>query len=271
VQGSFFPDVNAATVRVLAAEGCEVVVPRRQGCCGALSAHAGREPEAVRFARHVIEVFEAADVDTVVVNAAGCGSHLKDYGHLLRDEPGEWAARAGALAAKVRDITELLDELGPVAPRHPLPITVAYQDACHLAHAQAVRAQPRALLTGIPGLTLREPAEAEICCGSAGTYNVLHPGPARELGARKAAAVLATGAQAMVTANPGCWMQVSTTLARMGERMPVAHTVQVLDASIRGVPAGELLARALDGPGTAVTSAAGTGTGDTPVRRAAAP
>ncbi|WP_078849607.1 (Fe-S)-binding protein [Streptomyces sp. NRRL F-5126] len=251
VQGAFFPDVNAATVRVLAAEGCDVIVPRRQGCCGALSAHAGREGEALAFAKRAIETFEAARVETVVVNAAGCGSHLKEYAHLLRDEPG-WPERARAMAAKVRDITELLDELGPVAKRHPLPMRVAYQDACHLAHAQRVREQPRRLLRGVPGVELREPAEAEICCGSAGTYNLLHPGPARELGERKANAVLATGAEVMVTANPGCWMQVATTLAAMGERMPVAHTIQVLDASIRGVPVERLLARALDGPGTAL-------------------
>jgi glycolate oxidase iron-sulfur subunit len=251
VQGTFFPDVNAATVRVLAAEGCDVVVPQRQGCCGALSAHAGREDEALRFAKRIITAFERAGVETVVVNAAGCGSNLKEYGHQLRDEPG-WQERADALAAKVRDITELLDELGPVAERHPLPMTVAYQDACHLAHAQGVREQPRRLLRGIPGIELKELVEAEICCGSAGTYNLLNPEPARELGERKATAVLATGADVMVTANPGCWMQVATTLARMGRRLPVAHTVQVLDASLRGVPVERLLADALDGPGTAL-------------------
>ncbi|MGY1643183.1 (Fe-S)-binding protein [Geodermatophilus sp. SYSU D00703] len=251
VQGTFFPDVNAATVRVLAAEGCDVVVPRGQGCCGALSAHGGREEQAIRFARSVIATFEDAGVDTVVVNAAGCGSNLKEYAHQLRDDP-VWAARAEALAARVRDVAELLDELGPVAPRHPLPVTVAYQDACHLAHAQGVRDQPRRLLRGIPGLELRELPEAEICCGSAGVYNLLHPEPARELGERKAAAVRSTGAALMVTGNPGCWMQVATTLARTGERLPVAHTVQVLDAAIRGVPAERFLAAALDGPGTAL-------------------
>ncbi|TKA04855.1 FAD-binding protein [Actinacidiphila oryziradicis] len=228
-EGTFFPDVNAATVRVLAAEGCEVVVPRRESCCGALSAHGGREPEALRFAKSVIETFEAAEVDTIVVNAAGCGSNLKEHGHQLRDEPG-WKARAEALAAKVRDITELLDELGPVAPRHPLPMAVAYQDACHLAHAQGVRDQPRWLLRGIPGVELREPGE------------------------RKTAAVLATGAEVMVTANPGYWMQVTTALADTGRRMPVAHTVQVLDASIRGVAVPVLLAWALDGPGTVASA-----------------
>ncbi|WP_093783200.1 (Fe-S)-binding protein [Actinacidiphila guanduensis] len=250
VQGTFFPDVNAATTRVLAAEGCEVIVPRGQGCCGALSAHAGRSREAVRFAKAVIGAFETAGVDAIVVNAAGCGSQLKEYGHLLRDEGADWPRRAAELAAKVRDIAELLDEIGPVAPRHPLEVTVAYQDACHLAHAQGVRDQPRRLLRSVPGVQLRELPEAEICCGSAGTYNLLHPEPARELGERKARAVLATGAGLMVTANPGCWMQVATTLAGMGARMPVAHTVQVLDAAIRGVPVERLLADALDGPGT---------------------
>ena len=252
VQGTFFPDVNAATVRVLAAEGCAVVVPPAQGCCGALSAHGGREAEALAFAKAVITTFENAGVETIVVNAAGCGSNLKEYAHQLRDEPA-WTERASAMAAKVRDITELLDELGPIAERHPLPMRLAYQDACHLAHAQGVRDQPRRLLRGVPGVTLAELTEPEICCGSAGTYNLLHPEPARELGERKARAVLATGAEIMVTANPGCWMQVATTLARMGERMPVAHTVQILDASIRGLPVEELLAAALDGPGTVVS------------------
>ncbi|MDP9429868.1 MAG: glycolate oxidase subunit GlcF [Actinomycetota bacterium] len=256
VQGTFFPDVNAATVRVLAAEGCDVIAPRRQGCCGALPGHGGREAQALDFAKRTIETFEKAGVDYVVVNAAGCGSNIKEYGHQLRDEP-EWAARAEALAKKSRDISEFILELGPVAERHPVPMTVAYQDACHLAHAQGIREEPRKLLRGIPGVELKQLTEAELCCGSAGTYNMLQPEPARELGERKAAAVLATGADLMVTANPGCWMQVATTLARMGKRMPVAHTVQVLDASIRGVPVEDLLERALNGPGTALARAAG--------------
>jgi len=270
VQGSFFPEVNAATVRVLAAEGCEVIVPQRQGCCGALSAHGGREEQALGFAKAVIETFERAGVDAVVVNAAGCGSNMKEYGHQLRDEPA-WAARAKALAAKVRDVTELLAEIGPVAPRHPLPVVVAYQDACHLAHAQGIRAQPRELLAGIPGVELRELVEADICCGSAGVYNLLHPEPARELGERKARAVLDAGAELLVTANPGCWMQIATTLARMGQRMPVAHTVSVLDASIRGVPADQLLAGALDGPGTPVTRRIPAATSPSAARNSATP
>jgi glycolate oxidase iron-sulfur subunit len=240
VQRAFFPDVNAATARVLAAEGCDVVLPRAQGCCGALSVHTGRDAEAQRFARSLIDAFEDAGVDYLVVNAAGCGSSLKEYGDLLRDDP-PYAERAAALAAKVRDVSEVLVELGPVAPRHPLPLSVAYHDACHLAHAQGVRAQPRRLLADIPGLSLREIASAEICCGSAGVWNVLNPEPARELGDRKARDVLATGADLLVTANPGCLMQVAAAVHRAGGVIGLAHTVQVLDASIRGLPAQSLL------------------------------
>jgi glycolate oxidase iron-sulfur subunit len=240
VQRAFFPDVNAATARVLAAEGCDVVLPRAQGCCGALSVHTGREAEAQRFARSLIEAFEDAGVDYLVVNAAGCGSSLKEYDDLLRDDPS-YAERAAALAAKVRDVSEVLVELGPVAPRHRLPLSVAYHDACHLAHAQGVRAQPRRLLADIPGLSLREIASAEICCGSAGVWNVLNPEPARELGDRKARDVLATGADLLVTANPGCLMQVAAAVRRAGGVIGLAHTAQVLDASIRGLPAQSLL------------------------------
>ncbi len=242
VQSAFFPDVNAATVRILAAEGCDVVLPAGQGCCGALSVHNGREAEAQRFARRLIDAFEDSGMDFFVVNAAGCGSTLKEYDQLLRDDPA-YAGRAAAFTAKVRDLSEVLVELGPVAPRHPLPVTAAYHDACHLGHAQGVRAQPRALLTGVPGLELREIADPEICCGSAGIWNVLNPGPAAELGARKARTVLATGAELLVTANPGCLMQVAASVRRAGGTIALAHTAQVLDASIRG-----LGARALTGP-----------------------
>jgi glycolate oxidase iron-sulfur subunit len=239
VQGAFFPAVNAATARVLQAEGCDVVVPRQQGCCGALSAHNGREEEAQGFARALVDAFEAAGVDRVVVNAAGCGSTMKDYAELLADDPA-YAERARAIAEKVRDVSEILDELGPVAQRHPLPMTVAYHDACHLAHAQGVRAQPRNLLRGIPGLELREIAESELCCGSAGIYNIVNPEPARELGDRKARNIVATGAQVLVTANPGCLMQVASAIERSGHPMGMAHTVEVLDASIRGLPVDTL-------------------------------
>ncbi len=234
VQREFFPGVNAATARVLAAEGCDVVIPQRQGCCGALSVHNGREEEAAAFARRTVDVFEAAGVETVVVNAAGCGSSMKEYADLLRDDPA-YADRAARFAPSVRDVSELLVELGPVAERHPLPITVAYHDACHLAHAQGVRAEPRALLAAIPGLELREIANPEICCGSAGVYNLLNPEPARELGDRKTRTILDTGASLLVTANPGCLMQVAASARRLGAPISLAHTVEVLDASIRGL------------------------------------
>jgi len=239
VQREFFPGVNAATVRVLSAEGFEVIAPASQGCCGALSSHNGREEEAQRFARAFIEQFERASVEHVVVNSAGCGSAMKDYVHLLSDDP-EWAARAAAMSAKIRDVSEILAEVGAVATRHPLDVTIAYHDACHLGHAQGIRAQPRELLHGIPGLRLQEIAEGDICCGSAGVYNILNPEPARELGDRKASNVLATGAELLVTANPGCLMQVASSLERVGGHVALAHTVEVLDASIRGLPPASL-------------------------------
>ena len=233
VQGAFFPEVNAATARVLALEGCDVVIPRRQGCCGALSVHNGREAEAQDFARRLIAEFEAAGVERVVVNAAGCGSSMKEYAELLADDPA-YADRAAAFAGRVRDVSEVLVELGPVATRHPVPATIAYHDACHLAHAQGVRSQPRELLRAIPELTVREIADPELCCGSAGIYNLLHPGPAAELGDRKAANVLATGADLLVTANPGCLLQIAAAVRRAGGQLGLAHTVEVLDRSLRG-------------------------------------
>ncbi|GAA3169881.1 (Fe-S)-binding protein [Nonomuraea roseoviolacea] len=226
VQREFFPQVNAATARVLALEGCDVVVPPGQGCCGALSVHSGRAEQARRLARRTVRVFERAGVDTVVVNAAGCGSSMKEYGELLGAEP----------AFRVRDLSEFLAELGPVATRHPLPLVAAYHDACHLAHAQGVRAQPRALLAGIPELELREVPEAAICCGSAGTYNIFQPEAARDLGDRKAKGVASTGAELLVSANPGCTMQIAAAMRRAGAAIRVAHTAEVLDASLRGVP-----------------------------------
>ena len=242
VQREFFPEVNAATARVLAMEGCEVVIPRAQGCCGALSVHNGREAEAVRYAKSLLDVFDSAGVERVVTNAAGCGSSMKEYADLLRDDP-VYAERAATFASAVRDVSELLDELGPVAQRHPLPMTVAYHDACHLAHAQGVRQQPRGLLRAIPALELREIADPEICCGSAGIYNLLQPEPAAELGDRKARNVLATGADLLVTANPGCLMQVAMSLRRNGGHIALAHTVEVLDASLRGLDPTTVLQR----------------------------
>jgi glycolate oxidase iron-sulfur subunit len=216
-----------------------VVAPASQGCCGALSHHNGREAEAQKFARALIDTFAQAGVDHVVVNAAGCGSSMKEYAELLADDPA-YAERARDFVTKVRDVSEILAEVGTVADRHPLPMTIAYHDACHLSHAQGIRAQPRELLRAIPGLELREVPEGELCCGSAGIYNILNPEAARELGDRKAANVLKTGADLLVTANPGCYMQVASSLERQGRRLGLAHTVEVLDASIRGRTPGDL-------------------------------
>ncbi|WP_275007309.1 glycolate oxidase subunit GlcF [Promicromonospora iranensis] len=233
VQREFYPGVNAATARVLAAEGCEVVVPPDQGCCGALSVHAGREAEGLDYARALIDTFSGAGVERIVANSAGCGSTMKDYADLLADDP-DYAERAVAFAARTRDISEVLAELEPVATRHPLPMTVAYHDACHLRHAQGVKAQPRAVLATIPGLVVKEIADGDMCCGSAGIYNLTNPEPARELGDRKAANVAATGAEVLVTSNPGCLLQITDALRRQGREMPTAHMVLVLDASLRG-------------------------------------
>jgi glycolate oxidase iron-sulfur subunit len=236
VQSVFFPQVNAATARVLAAEGCDVIIPRGQGCCGALSLHSGREAEAAAFARRTIARFEQAGVDAVVVNSAGCGSAMKEYERLLGQAGEGWAERASELSGKVRDLAEFLAEIGPVARRHPLPVTAAYHDACHLAHAQRITIQPRELLRAIPGLKLVEVPDAGTCCGSAGVYNLLQPEAASELGARKAESVLATGAPLLISANPGCSLQIASALARRGQEIAVAHTAEVLDASIRGRP-----------------------------------
>ncbi len=233
VQDVFFHRVNEATVRVLAAEGYDVVVPRDQQCCGALELHAGREPDALARARTTIARFETLDVDTVVTNVAGCGSSMKEYGHLLSDDR-EWAERAAAFSARVRDVHEVLAELEPRAPRHPVRGRVAYHDACHLGHAQKVRAQPRAVLRSIPELELVDLPEAELCCGSAGIYNLVMPDAAAELGARKAANVRSAEPDIVVTANPGCLLQIGKHLGT--ERVPLLHPVQLLDASIRGIP-----------------------------------
>jgi glycolate oxidase iron-sulfur subunit len=237
VQSVFFPRANAATARVLAAEGCDVIIPRSQGCCGALSLHSGRAAEAVMFAQRTVETFEAAGVDVIVVNSAGCGSAMKEYELLFADSP-EWVARAAALSAKVRDLAEFLDTLGPAAERHPVEAVAAYHDACHLGHAQRITAAPRALLRAIPGLELVELRDAGVCCGSAGVYNLVQPDAARELGSQKADSVVASGASLLISANPGCTLQISSELAARGVPLRTAHTAEVLDASINGVPLG---------------------------------
>lgn len=243
VQRVFFGHVNEATVHVLAQEGCEVVAPASQGCCGALALHAGRGDEARAFARALIDVFERTRVETVVVNAAGCGSTLKEYGELLRHDPA-WAARAKAFAARVLDVTELVAQCRPAqATRHPLPLRVAYHDACHLAHGQGVRQEPRAILASIPGVSVAPVAEADICCGSAGIFNLVQPEMAASLGQRKAAHLDRTHADVVVTSNPGCVLQIRTASRAAGQTRPVVHVLELLDASLRGVDRATFLER----------------------------
>ncbi len=231
VQRVFFPNVNHATTRVLASEGCDVVIPKEQGCCGALSLHSGRDAEAQRFARTLIGTFENQRLDAIVVNAAGCGSALKSYGELLAGDP-QWAGRAQAFSAKIRDVSEFLAELGPRARRHPVEARVAYHDACHLAHAQRIRLQPRALLRAIPGLELCEIPDGEQCCGSAGTYNLFEPESAREIGLRKVENLLTTEARVVASGNPGCTLQMQALLRERGIELKALHPIEILDASI---------------------------------------
>jgi glycolate oxidase iron-sulfur subunit len=233
VQREFLSSANAATARVLAAEGFDVVAPPEQPCCGALLTHAGEEARAQSYARRMIDVFERANVDVIATNAAGCGSAMKEYGYLLRDDPA-YGARAAAFSEKCRDVSQILAQVDSRAPRHPLSVRVAYHDACHLQHAQGVRAQPRALLARIPDLELIEIPESGICCGSAGIYNLVQPRTAVELGDRKARLIAPLDAHVIATGNPGCLLQIQSALARMGKPTPVVHTMQVVDASITG-------------------------------------
>jgi glycolate oxidase iron-sulfur subunit len=233
VQQVFFADVNQSTARVLAAEGCEVVIPQNQECCGALMVHAGVEERALAFARRTIDAFEQAQIDAIVINAAGCGSSMKEYGYLLRDDP-TYAQRARKFAAKCKDISEILCELPRQAERHPLPLRIAYHDACHLQHAQRIKTQPRDLLREIPGLEVLEVPESALCCGSAGIYNLIEPQAAQQLGDRKVSNVLSTAAQMVVSSNPGCLLQLRNGFERAGKTVTARHLVELLDASIRG-------------------------------------
>jgi glycolate oxidase iron-sulfur subunit len=233
VQRSFFPNVNAATIRVLAAEGYDVLVPPGQGCCGALSLHSGRAAEAKRFARALIRRFARENVDAILINAAGCGSTLKQYGELFAGEPKVREA-ARSFSAKVQDINEFLATVEPAAVRQPIRGRVAYHDACHLAHAQRITAQPRALLRGIPELELVEIPDGAQCCGSAGTYNLFEPESAREIGERKALNVLSVQPDLLASANPGCTVQIQSILRARGTKLRAAHPIEILDASIAG-------------------------------------
>jgi glycolate oxidase iron-sulfur subunit len=240
VQRVFLSHITAATARVLSAEGYEVVAPLKQPCCGALMIHAGEEQEALQLARETIDAFQHASVDYIVSNAAGCGSNLKDYGYLLRNDPA-YAERAKRFSAKCRDICEVLAESPPRSERKPIHARAAIHDPCHLQHAQGVRAEPRSLLAQIPGLELVEVPEAAICCGSAGIYNLVQPEAANELGDRKAALIVPLKPSLVVTGNPGCLFQLQAAMRRARQPVPVLHTVQLLDASIRGAPLESLL------------------------------
>jgi glycolate oxidase iron-sulfur subunit len=227
VQRVFYPGVHRATVHTLSAEGFEVVAPALPECCGALEFHSGEEAAAARRAQATMAAFEAAQVDHVVVNAAGCGSAMKEYGELLA------TAQARAFSEKVRDVTELLASVPARAPRGPVPLRVAYHDACHLAHAQGVRSAPRELLRAIPDLELVEVStERDVCCGSAGIYNLVQPEAAAQLGARKARHLLDTGAQAIAAGNPGCAAQLDLHLRELGSPLPIHHPVELVSRSI---------------------------------------
>jgi glycolate oxidase iron-sulfur subunit len=224
VADAVFPQTTLNTVRVLQKNGCEVVVPRGQGCCGALHYHSAQEEPARRFARANCQAFPD-DVDAIIVNAAGCGAMLKDYGHLLHDEAGQ------RFTAKVRDVSEFLAQLGPVKPEGTIPLKVAYHDACHLCHAQQIRKPPRQLLEIIPGVSLLPLNESEICCGAAGSYNLTQPEMAEKLGQRKTENILATAADVVCTGNVGCLMQIERHLRVAKSSMRVAHPIDLLAES----------------------------------------
>ena len=236
VQRLFNPEVNSATLRVLAANGCEVVIPKSQGCCGALTHHQGQEQQTQALARDMIDCFQDQALDAVLINASGCGHSLKEYGEILKDDD-RYGEKAQAFAAQVKDVQEFLATVGLTAPLHPLadsPVTIAYQDACHMIHGQKIYFQPRQLLRQIPEVSLREPIDGGLCCGSAGVYNILQPEIAAELGQQKVKNLLNTGADLIASANIGCFVQISHHLEKQGKTLPVLHPMQLLDRSIRG-------------------------------------
>ncbi|NER21822.1 MAG: 4Fe-4S dicluster domain-containing protein [Symploca sp. SIO1C2] len=237
VQRLFFSPVNEATVRVLTANGCEVVIPKTQGCCAALPEHQGQTKQAQTLARQMIDSFAGTGVEAIIINAAGCGHTLKEYGHILEDDP-EYRDKAREFAAQARDAQEFLAAVGLTAQLSPLTdeeLTIVYQDACHLLHGQKISVQPRQLLRQIPGVKLREPIDAALCCGSAGVYNLLQPGVADELGQQKVENLLNTGADLIASANPGCSLQIKKHLRLQGKEITLMHPMELLDYSIRGV------------------------------------
>ncbi|MBR8827504.1 MAG: 4Fe-4S dicluster domain-containing protein [Gomphosphaeria aponina SAG 52.96 = DSM 107014] len=237
VQRLFFSPVNEATVRVLTANGCEVVIPKSQGCCAALPAHQGQENQAQTLAKQMIDSFAGIDLDAIIINAAGCGHTLKEYGHILEDDP-EYGEKAKEFSGKVKDVQEFLVAVGLTAKLSPLTggeLTLVYQDACHLLHGQKISLQPRQLLRKIPGVKLKEPVDAALCCGSAGVYNMLQPAVADELGQQKVENLLNTGAELIASANPGCSLQIKKHLELQGKQITLMHPMELLDYSIRGI------------------------------------
>ncbi len=236
VQRLFFSSVNEATARVLTANGCEVVIPKSQGCCAALPAHQGQENQAQALARQMIDSFADTNVDFIIINAAGCGHTLKEYGHILQDDP-DYREKAKQFSRQVRDVQEFLAAVGLTSKLSPLTdgeLPIVYQDACHLLHGQKISVQPRQLLQKIPGVTLREPIDAALCCGSAGVYNMLKPEVADELGQQKVENLMNTGAKLIASPNPGCALQIKKHLELQGKTMPLYHPIELLDLSIRG-------------------------------------
>lgn len=232
IMDQVYRDINEATIRVLAANGCEVVTPISQRCCGALHVHAGEGERGRQLARHNIDIFERYACDAIIINSAGCGSNLKEYGHLLRDDP-IYAERARAFSSLVKDISEFLVSIETQVHMGELPCTVAYHDACHLAHGQKVRQQPRQLLGRIPGLKLVPLKEADWCCGSAGIYNITNQEMAGKLLERKMQHIVASGARVIATGNPGCMMQIALGARERGLQLRIVHPVQLLDEAYR--------------------------------------
>ncbi len=237
VQRLFFPTINDATIRVLTANGCEVVIPKSQGCCSALPSHQGQEHQAQSLARQMIDSFEDSNVDAVIINAAGCGHTLKEYGQILRHDE-QYRERAIAFSQSVRDVQEFLVSIGLTAPLFPLssqPLSIVYQDACHLLHGQKISLQPRQLLRQIPGVELREPIDAALCCGRAGVYNMLQPDIADQLGQQKVENLINTKADLIASANPGCTLQIQKHMRGHAHQRSVMHPIQLLDRSMRGI------------------------------------
>jgi glycolate oxidase iron-sulfur subunit len=239
VQRMFLPEVNAATIRVLTANGCEVVIPKLQGCCGALSHHQGQEAQTQDLARQMIDTFSSYELDAILINASGCGHSLKEYDQILKDDPS-YAKSAQEFAAKVKDVQEFLDEVGLITPLSALnegqePLNVVYQDACHMLHGQKISMQPRRLLKQIPNLKLKEPIDAALCCGSAGVYNILQPEIGAELGKQKVENLVNTGASLIASANVGCTIQIRKHLELQGQTTMLKHPMELLDYAIRGV------------------------------------